>query len=239
MGKNSFFPLFSKYIYNLISDPISIHESTLSVLQDFAADGVVYLELRTTPRAAGELDREGYIRAVLSAVGEFESSNSSLKTGLILSVDRRDTPSQALETVELAIRLKREREAVVGADLCGDPRREPEGGVKAFEPAFRKARNAGLGLTIHFAEAKESSSERELAEILSWDPDRLGHVICVPEQIKENIRERRKLGLELCLSCNIKARMVEGGVHDHHFGEWWAWGEERPRITIAVSTAFY
>jgi adenosine deaminase len=236
--KNSFFPLFSKYIYNLISDEQSVRESTLSVLEAFASDGVRYLELRTTPRAAGKLERDGYIGVVLSAIKSFESSDSHLKTSLILSVDRRDSPSQALETADLAIRLKDEGEAVVGMDLCGDPRKEPEGGVKAFEPAFHKAKEAGLKLTVHFAEAKESSSPNELEEILSWDPDRLGHVICVPSSIKERIKERKGLGLELCLSCNVKAGMIEGGVHDHHFGEWYSMGEERPRITIAVSTLF-
>ncbi|KAF7540669.1 hypothetical protein G7054_g1120 [Neopestalotiopsis clavispora] len=48
---NTFFPLFSSYIYQLINDRESLEYSTKAVVGEFAADGVVYLELRTTPRA--------------------------------------------------------------------------------------------------------------------------------------------------------------------------------------------
>ncbi|KAF4769843.1 hypothetical protein N7455_006436 [Penicillium solitum] len=51
------------------------------------------------------------------------------------------------------------------------------------------------------------------------DPDRLGHVIHVPDEIKKEIA-RRKLSLELCISCNVHAKMINGGFLDHHFGYW-------------------
>lgn len=74
--------------------------TTLAVLRDFAADGVVYLELRTTPRAmpAAGLTEDGYVQTVLDAIAEFESEQGEnlekpeghrrvgLKTKLILSV---------------------------------------------------------------------------------------------------------------------------------------------------------
>jgi hypothetical protein len=44
-------------------------------------------------------------------------------------------------------------------------------------------------------------------------------VINVPEDVKEEI-VRRGLGLELCLSCNVHAKMITGTYGDHHFG-WW------------------
>lgn len=62
---------------------------------------------------------------------------------------------------------------VVAVDLCGDP---AKGDVSLFTPAFEAARSAGLKVTIHFAEAECSASARELETILSWKPDRLGHV---------------------------------------------------------------
>lgn len=42
-----------------------------------------------------------------------------MKTHLILSIDRRDTPEKAQECVDLAIRYK--YWGIVGVDLCGDP----------------------------------------------------------------------------------------------------------------------
>jgi adenosine deaminase len=55
--------------------------------------------------------------------------------------------------------------------------------------------------------------------MLKWHPDRIGHVINVPEDVKAEI-VKRKLGLELCLSCNVHAKMITGTYGDHHFG-WW------------------
>jgi adenosine deaminase len=72
---------------------------------------------------------------------------------------------------------------------------------------------------VHFAETVASGSERELSTLLSFRPDRLGHVIHVPEDFKREIA-RRRLGLELCMSCNVHAEMIDGGFPAHHFGYW-------------------
>jgi hypothetical protein len=72
------------------------------VLADFAADGVVYLELRTTPRAmpGAGMSEADYVGVILEAVAEFEGGGCAtaageegggeggggLRTGLILSV---------------------------------------------------------------------------------------------------------------------------------------------------------
>lgn len=74
-------------------------------------------------------------------------------------------------------------------------------------------------MTLHFAEAEISASDSELETLLSWKPDRLGHVIHVKEEYCKVI-EREKIGVELCLSCNVHARMITGTYSDHHFGMW-------------------
>jgi adenosine deaminase len=213
--------LFSTYIYHLIDTQWALTHATTSVLQDFADDGVVYLELRTTPRAlpSAGLDKAGYIETVLDAIEAFESStSSSLHARLILSVDRRDSVSDAFEVIDLAERFR--LRGVVGVDLCGDPSR---GDVASLAPAFERARAVSprLGITLHFAEAEASGSDAELTTLLSWQPDRLGHVIHVSPEVKKMIADRGGMGLELCLSCNVHAGMISGGFEAHHFGEWW------------------
>jgi adenosine deaminase len=205
------------------------------VLRDFAADGVVYLELRTTPRPLPRsgLSKAGYVEAVLAAIREYESlpppssssSSSSqqhhqhqLHTRLILSVDRRNTPSEAAEVVDLARRFQ--GQGVVGVDLCGDPLR---GGVGRLQPAFEAvASSGGLGVTLHFGEAEASGTDEELLMMLRhWGPRRIGHVIHLSDAVKkEVVAYPGGLGLELCLSCNVRAGMVSGGFEGHHFGEW-------------------
>jgi adenosine deaminase len=211
----SFFPLFSKYIYALCNDRTSLIHTTNSVLEDFQADGVVYLELRTTPRAipSANITKDDYVQTILGCMTNFNAS-SSMKTNLILSIDRRNDLPTALQVVDLAIKFR--DHGVVGVDLCGDP---AVGDVSIFQPAFEKAKQNNLKITIHFAEAPQSSTTKELWTLLSYQPDRIGHVIHVPDDVKEEII-KRKLGLELCLSCNVHAKMITGTYSDHHFG-WW------------------
>lgn len=249
-----FFPLFSSYIYHLVNDRQALEETTLSVLHDFAADGVVYLELRTTPRALpkSNLSKEDYISIILNTIHKFETSTpkNRMHTSLILSIDRRNTLAEALEVVDLVEKFTYPSRSssssfsssfsdttkriprVVGLDLCGDPTHTA---IAALAPAFTaaRARLPHLGLTLHFAEAETSGSDAELLMLLrEWKPDRIGHVIHLSEVVKREVAAYRSqrhvgrgklglgLGLELCLSCNVHAGMIQGGFESHHFGEW-------------------
>lgn len=209
----TFFPLFSKYIYELCSTPASVIYSTNAVLHDFKEDGVVYLELRTTPRSSSVMSKNEYVASILSCMEMFPG-RSVMTTCLILSIDRRNTPEEAMEVVDLAIQYR--SRGVVGVDLCGDP---SKGHVSNFEEAFGRARLHGLKITLHFAEIPASSSILELETLLSFRPDRLGHVIHVSDKLRHQITAE-KLGLEFCVSCNVQAKLIEGDVVDHHLISW-------------------
>ncbi|KAL6859328.1 Metallo-dependent hydrolase [Trichoderma novae-zelandiae] len=245
----TFFPLFSKYIYALLTDEPSLRHATASVLQAFLQDGVVYLELRTTPRSTPHLSAEQYISVVTDAISAFEASHPSLHTRLILSVDRRHDFEKASSTLSIALASFNNRTLspsspppssssssppiVVGLDLCGDPTARPNGEIALFTPVFAEARAAGLGITVHFAEARASASPAELRTLLSWRPHRLGHVIWDDAEAKREIARRRdELCLELCLSCNVWAGMVQGGFGGHHFGGWRA--VEGVKVTLGT-----
>jgi hypothetical protein len=146
----------------------------------------------------------------------------------------------AASVLELAVDTSKEgvfarRHAmIVGLDLCGDPSARPLGEISLFTPIFEKARAAGLGITLHFAETQASASKAELEILLSWRPQRLGHVIWEDEDMKKEIQKRKdELCLELCLSCNVHAGMVEGGFEGHHFGGWR--GVEGVKVSLGVS----
>ncbi|KAE8444885.1 hypothetical protein EG329_014133 [Mollisiaceae sp. DMI_Dod_QoI] len=223
---DTFFPLFSRYIYGLCNDRASLIYTTKAVLADFQADGVVYLELRTTPRAipSEHMTKDDYVQTVLDCISSSNVS-STLKTNLILSIDRRNDLATAFQVVDLATEYR--NQGVVGIDLCGDP---VAGDVSTFRPAFEEARKRGLKITIHFAEAPQTTTPDELWTLLSYQPDRIGHVINVPDDAREEII-KKKLGLELCLSCNVHAKMITGTFGDHHFGWWRGTG-----CPIALST---
>lgn len=98
----TFFPLFDRYIYQLVNTFSAVHMSTLAVLQKFADDGVVYLELRTTPRNVAGEGKDSYVRTVLQAMNHFMRTQDRMHVQLILSIDRRNTLEEAMEVVELA-----------------------------------------------------------------------------------------------------------------------------------------
>ena len=221
----TFFPLFSSYIYELCSTREAIVYSTSAVLNNFKDDGVVYLELRTTPRETREMGKEAYVRTVLQCIDSFEGKGA-MSTYLILSIDRKNTAEEAMAVVDLAAKYR--NRGVVGVDLCGDPSR---GDVSIFRNAFLRAKMERLGVTLHFAEVEASSSMVELETLLSFQPDRLGHVIHVHEDVRREII-RRKIGIELCVSCNVQAKLTKGSVRDHHFG---LWRESGTPVIVCVS----
>ncbi|MCJ1277482.1 hypothetical protein MMC21_005295 [Puttea exsequens] len=204
----TFFPHFSSYVYNLCSDKESIVFATNAVLNDFMEDGVVYLELRTTPRVSFEVKTEEYVDTILGCIEKF-ASRDKMSTYLILSIDRRNTYEQAMAVVDLAIQYKHRR--VVGIDLCGDP---SKGDVSIFKKAFAKAKKHGLKITLHFAEIPESSTREELETLFCFEPDRLGHVIHVPNDLKQEI-VRRTIGVELCMRVLLFLQVLAVlGVYD-------------------------
>lgn len=194
---------------------------------------MIYLELRTTPRAISQhnITKQKYVETILDCIKEYEQNTQhQLRTGLILSVDRRNTLDQANEVIELAKAFQ--NQGVCAVDLCGDPARIP---IDHLAPAFEEARKAGLNITLHFAEAPISSSDKELWMLLSWQPDRLGHVINVYDDLKREI-VKRKIGVELCLSCNVHAKMITGSYGDHHFG-WWK--DNHTGVALCVSFSLH
>jgi len=225
----SFFQVFSKLIYQLCNDLESLTYATNSLLEDFLNDGVRYLELRTIPRATPEsaITQEAYLNTVLDTIQNFKLRTQEMSVFLILALDRGNTTAtEAMRIVDLAITNK--PRGVVGIDLCGNP---TQGDVTVYRDAFARAKAHGLGVTLHFAETPASGNPTELAALLSFQPDRLGHVIHVPDEFKREIA-RRRLGLELCMSCNVHAKLIDGGFLDHHFGEW---RHEECPIALCVS----
>ncbi|KAL1891664.1 hypothetical protein Cpir12675_004885 [Ceratocystis pirilliformis] len=264
----TFFPLFTSYIYGLLDDLISVRISTGDVLQQFAADGVRYLELRTTPRRSAKFGRAEHVATVVDTVRNFNAGVGiagvnvvgNMHVRLLLSLDRRDSAADARETLELA---KKYSDVVVGIDLCGTPTVRKGAAIRFFDEYMREAHEAGLQLAVHFGEVRydttcnakealekpggggvsaenaeekenvdgvegvlsqEDKEDEELRIMLGWNPKRLGHVVHVSERVKHMILQQGiGLTLEMCLSCNVHAKMVEsyGG---HHFLEWWKAG---------------
>jgi adenosine deaminase len=96
---------------------------------------------------------------------------------------------------------------VVGVDIAG-----PESStfrVADYRRLFRRARQYGLGITVHTGEAGPVDEIARVVELL--EPDRIGHGVkaAYDPRAMEMIRERG-IVLELCPTSNLNTRVVSG-----------------------------
>jgi adenosine deaminase len=169
------------------------------------------------------MSKDLYVQTIISAIERHNTKSSTMKAYLILSIDRRNTAAEAMGVVDLA--LKYQTRGVVGVDLCGD---SLCGDISIFRDAYTKAKHDGLHITLHFGE--EPSCIPELMTLLSYNPTRLGHLLFISEEAREEIL-RRKLGIELCLTSNIKGPHVPS-YEVHHLPQWLETGNP---IALCVS----
>ncbi|EJD06483.1 adenosine deaminase-like protein [Fomitiporia mediterranea MF3/22] len=203
-----FFSLFTA-IYALTSTRENLARATRAVLEDFL-DGAdrqcTYLELRSTPRSTPHLSRAQYVETVLDEVEKFPED----EVAYILSLDRKMPINVVSECIDIAIASKLAGRRIVAIDLCGDPL---AGDMNAFSEFIKKAKTAGLGLTLHVAET-ESNTAEETMQLLSLKPERLGHATFLDEEAKKFVFDN-KIAIEICLTSNILCKTVKS-PEDHH-----------------------
>jgi adenosine deaminase len=203
------FDLF-KLIYELTDSEESIRRIAREVVVDFAADGVVYLELRTTPRCVmPSMSLERYVEVVLEGVEQARVMYPEIQVKLLLSINRSFTVDVAESIVDLA--LKFTDRGVVGIDLSGNPQL---GDFSTWVVPLERARKAGLGLAIHAAEIR---NEKETDAIIAFAPDRIGHGVYMTDTQIEAMFSRN-IGLEVCLTSNFKTQSITHAL-DHPFAE--------------------
>ncbi|QRV75464.1 AMP deaminase [Ceratobasidium sp. AG-Ba] len=220
---NDFFGLFPA-IYALTSNVHSLGIATQAVLREFlkpkpSISGVEgapavaqcsYLELRSTPRETPEMTRTEYVQTVLDEVEKYPVDRAAM----IVSIDRRMDRAVADEVVDIAIKMKNEGRRVVGVDLCGSPTAND---VSVFGPPLVRAREAGLGLTLHVAETPENTIQdtMDLLELLpAGCRARLGHATFL-DAATQLIVLNRQHAVEICLSSNLLCKTVLS-LEAHH-----------------------
>lgn len=187
--------------------PEIIRRVVSEAVQDAAADGVRYLELRFTPAALSEA-RDFPLSEVMDWVVEFAraaAERHQLRVGLIASVNRHEPVELAEQVAELAA-----ERSIEGLDLAGN---EVEFPAEPFAAVFHEAQQAGLGITVHAGEWSGAESVGYALEVMG--ATRVGHGVRVMEdqQIVRLARERGA-AFEVCLTSNLHSGVI-GQMGEH------------------------
>ncbi|CAG5957837.1 unnamed protein product [Menidia menidia] len=215
-----------KVIHKLVDTEEAILLVATDVIREFAADGVKYLELRSTPREEKStgLTKRTYLETVIRAIQQCKTQGVDIDVRFLVAIDRRNGTEVAMETVKLAEEFMLSSDGlVVGIDLSGDP---TVGHGKELLPALERAKNCGLKSSLHLSEVRSQLEESDL--LLNLPPDRIGHgTFLHPEmggsQSLVDKVVKNNIPLELCLTSNVKGQTVPS-YSEHHFQYWYQLG---------------
>ncbi len=188
----------------------AVQRVTREAVIDAAADNIVYLELRFNPVALSRVHRfrlSDVVEWVIEAVEQVQREVAT-RTCLIFQIGRNEPLSVAEEIVDLAIAYH--GNLVRGVDLAGDEVHYP---AQRFARPFRRAKEAGLHITVHAGEAAGAESVRAAVEVLH--AERIGHGIhSVESSAVIHLLRQRGITLEICPTSNYQTGVVRG--FDYH-----------------------
>ena len=183
----------------LLQDAESLERVTRELLEDLAADGVSYAEIRWAPglhTARGLGLRQGIAAVVRAARG------GPLPARLIVVAMRSHEPARNLEVARAAAVFA--GEGVAGFDLAGPEAAFPD--PLLHRRAFGLARSSGLGITVHAGEWGGSAQVRRALEL---EPARIAHGGPAADDpaLMAELRARR-ITLDLCPTSNWQAGLT-------------------------------
>src|SRR6187455_1383997 len=188
------------------SSPLAVERSVYEVIGGaYRKNNVTTMELRFNPmkrNRGGEQDLDHIIAAAVRGMDK-ATLEYPVKPGLIFCLDRA-FPYELNEIIAEKAIAWRDR-GVVGIDIAG-----PEAAtfrVADYRRLFRRARQHGLGLTVHTGESGPVEEVARVVELL--EPDRIGHGVksAYDPRTMAMIRERG-IVLEICPTSNLNTRVV-------------------------------
>lgn len=184
--------------YPFFRSPAHIARIACEAVEDAAADGADYLELRFAPATHVHMgfDMDSVMSAVCDGIAE-GSLRSGIPAGVVIAALRHHDEETNVAVARAATRFA--GKGVAGFDLAGDESQFYN--LALYERPFAIARAAGLGLTCHAAEAQPGSAAREAVE--RFGVSRIGHGAHLAEDI-ESLRWVRDQGVvvECCPTSN-------------------------------------
>ena len=183
----------------VLRTPRDFHRLTRAVLEQSAADGVIYTEAFLSPDFCGGGDVEAwrdYLAAIAEAAGQAKR-DSGIEMRAIVTCIRHFGPDQARRTALCAAETA--GDFLTGFGIAGN---ENAGHPRDFAWAFDCAREAGLRLTAHAGEWAGPQSVRDTLDALRVE--RIGHgVRAIEDPALVDTLAERGVVLEVCPGSNV------------------------------------
>ena len=204
--------IMHRWTEKIQSSPSAIERSVYEVIgKEYRSSRVSTIELRFNPmkrNVGGERDLDYIIAAALRGMDR-ASLDYGVKAGLIFCLAREFE----YDLNEIIVRKaeKYRGHGVIGIDLAGPEQHTLElgGDVDRYRDLFARARQAGLGTTVHTGETTHTGPEGVIAVIDKLKPARIGHGIAAaqsPEAMRKLVEQ--DIVLELCPSSNLRTHAV-------------------------------
>jgi len=212
---DDYLKILHEYTEKIQSSPSAVERSVYEIIgKEFRSSHVKHIELRFNPmkrNLGGERDLDHIIHAAIRGMDR-ATLEYGVTAGLIFCLAREFSVEMNEVIIDKAIKYR--SRGVVGVDIAGPERfalelRDDE--VMQYARLFAKARDAGLGVTVHTGETKDTGAEGIIAVLKHWKPHRLGHGIWAtksPEALQ--LLKEQKVVIELCPTSNVNTHAVEG-----------------------------
>lgn len=191
----------------VLQTPDAIERVAYEMVEDAAADGVRYLEIRYCPHLSTRagLTMDAVLEAEWRGLQRGEREFGTMARIINCSLRHYDPElSDAIAQVSVAWRDR----GVVGFDLAGGEAGRPPG---VHGRAFDIARAGLLGITVHAGEAAGPESIADA--LLRCGADRLGHGTRLFEdaQLETYVRDRQ-IVVEVNITSNLQTRVVSAAA---------------------------
>lgn len=163
------------------------------VIGNFIADGVVYLELRSSPKKLENLNFKEYFETIIDRIKHFEGK---ITTRYIVSVNRDQPAFVYNDLIEIVQSVPEYKQYILGFDFSGNSQINH---FSMFKHLFENARAAGFKITLHTPELPDR--EEELTAILEFLPERIGHMLYYKNAQIQFVVEK-KIPIEICPTSN-------------------------------------
>jgi adenosine deaminase len=193
-----------RYLTAILHDLDACRRVAYENVEDAEREGIDYIELRFSPwfmSETHELDPAGVVDAVADGIkaGERDTGVRAQMIGIMSRTYDTETCHRELDA------LLAHRDHLVAIDLAGDEVKFP---ASRFQAHFRRARDAGLEVTVHAGEA--DGPESVWSAIRELGASRIGHGIhsLRDPALVEYLAEHR-IGLEVNITSNIHTGIVD------------------------------